>query len=413
MSRATRCLSSVILLGLAACGGVRGTNDSHTAGASEERAMPAAADLAPCWPCLVAPDTANPAMFDPAIGRDKQWLSDHYVWLDPAVEHREKLFVYLPGQRNTPSQFNYLAREAAQLGYHVIALMFSNTVGVGGGPDSICKFTTYDKAAEACQENVRLEVLDGKAHGPVRLVFSSMSAERADAQGIYSRLTKLLEHLALTRPGEGWSEFLRGRGTERAPAWQKIVIGGISYGGSEAALIAKLHRVHRVTLFAAPRDGFQSQAPSSPPCTGSASAAIVPAFVTLGKTPSKRYYGLVHAQDPLQVVTFASWEKLGMCEFGPPVREDLSMTSPPYDKTHILLTNRPTLPDQKAGTTTFANAHGSVVNDQFTPLDDPNAVWPAGTPLLGEVWRYMLGGHGAEGEDDSGDDSFESGNEAE
>ena len=100
MSRATCCLSSVILLGLAACGGVHGTNDSDPVGVSEERAMLAGAVLAPCWPCLVAPDTANPAIVDPAIGREKQWLSDHYVWLDPAVEHREKLFVHLPGQSN-------------------------------------------------------------------------------------------------------------------------------------------------------------------------------------------------------------------------------------------------------------------------------------------------------------------------
>jgi hypothetical protein len=396
MLRVMGCLGSVILVGLAACGGVPETNASDQVGVSEQTL--AGAGLAPCLPCLVAPDKANPDMVDPAIIRDKQWLSEHYVWLDPAVEHRKKLVVHLPGQRNTPSQFRYLATEAARLGYHVIVLMYSNTVGVGGGPDSICKFKTYDQVAEMCQENVRLEVLDGKAHGvpPVHLVFPGMTVARAEAHGIYDRLTKVLEHLALTRPGEGWSEFLHRRGPDRAPAWQKIVLSGFSYGGSEAALIAKFHRLHRVALIGSPRDG--SDAASSP-------ANVPGAFIALGKTPSKRYYGLVHGHDPLHELTLATWQKLGMSKFGAPLFEDAITSSPPYDRTHMLLTDRRTLPDQKAGTTTFANAHGSVANDQFTPLDDPKAVWPAGTPLLGDVWRYILGAHGEDGEQDSLDDS--------
>ena len=394
MSRARR-LGSVMLLVIATCGVPR-RGRADPVRVSEQTL--ADAGRAPCWPCLVAPDKANPAIVERRISTERQWLSEHYVWLDPTVQHREKLVVHLPGQRNAPSQFKYLAQETARLGYHVIVLMYSNTVGVGGGPDSICKFKTYDHAAEMCQENVRLEVLDGKAHGapPAHLVFPGMTATRAEAHGIYDRLTKLLEHLALTRPGEGWSEFLHGRGPDRAPAWRKIVISGFSYGGSEAALIAKSHRVHRVTLFGSPRDG--SDAASSP-------ANVPGAFVALGKTPSNRYYGLVHGHDPGHELTLATWQKLGMSKFGAPVFEDAITSSPPYDRTHMLLTDRRTLPDQKAGTTTFANAHGSVANDQFTPLEDPKAVWPAGTPLLGDVWRYILGVQGQDGQQDSLGDS--------
>ena len=90
-----------------------------------------------------------------------------------------------------------------------------------------------------------------------------------------------------------------------------------------------------------------------------------------------------------------------MSRFGAAVFEDGIKSSPPYDNTHMLLTDRPTLPDQKAGTTTYANAHGSVANDQFTPLEEPKALWPAGTPLLGDVWRYMLGAHAQDGEQDA------------
>ncbi len=360
MSRATWCLSSVILLGLAACGGVRGTNDSDPVGVSEERAMLAGAVLAPCWPCLVAPDTANPAIVDPAIGREKQWLSDHYVWLDPAVEHREKLFVHLPGQSNagpanTPAQFKYLAQEAARLGYHVIVLTYANTVGVGGGAASVCKWTD--------------------AH--------------AEAHGVYDRLTKLLEYLALERPGEGWSRFLQGRGPDLAPAWQKIAISGFSYGGNEAALIARSYRVHRVTLFGSPRDG---------------SGTTPNGWVRPGETPSKRYYGLVHDQDPLYLLTLSSWDMLGMSNSGPAVFEE--NIASPYGKTHMLVTDRVPAPN------TFPNAahHSSVAHDDFTPCMQQGstiqcAALGAGPPLLGEVWRYMLGAEGPESEDDSRDDS--------
>ena len=399
MSRATWCLSSFILLGLAACGGVRGTNDSDPVGVSEERAMLAGAVLAPCWPCLVAPDTANPAIVDPAIGREKQWLSDHYVWLDPAVEHREKLFVHLPGQSNagpanTPAQFKYLAQEAARLGYHVIVLTYANTVGVGGGAASVCKWTTYDKTAELCQENTRLEVLDGKARGgtpelAVHLVFKGMTDAHAEAHGVYDRLTKLLEHLALERPGEKWSRFLQGRGPDLAPAWQKIAISGFSYGGNEAALIARSYRVHRVTLFGSPRDG---------------SGTTPNGWVRPGETPSKRYYGLVHDQDPLYLLTLSSWDMLGMSNSGPAVFEE--NIASPYGKTHMLVTDRVPAPN------TFPNAahHSSVAHDDFTPCMQQGstiqcAALGAGPPLLGEVWRYMLGAQGPEGEDDSRDDS--------
>jgi hypothetical protein len=350
---------------------------------------------------------ANPAIVDPAIGREKQWLSDHYVWLDSTVESREKLFVHLPGQSNagpvnSPAQFKYLAQEAARLGYHVIVLTYANTVGVGGGAASVCKWTTYDKTAELCQENARLEILDGKARGgtpelPVHLVFKGMTDAHAEAHGVYDRLTKLLEHLALERPREGWSRFLQGRDPDRAPAWKKIVISGFSYGGNEAALIARFHRVHRVTMFGSPRDG---------------SGTTPNGWVRPGETPSKRYYGLVHDQDPLYLLTLSSWDTLGMSDSGAAVFED-SIASP-YGKTHMLVTDRVPAPN------TFPNAaqHSSVAHDDFTPcmLGGPTvecAAPGAGTPLLGEVWRYMLGGHGAEGEDDSGDDSFESGNEAE
>jgi hypothetical protein len=361
-------------------------------------------------PCLVAPETADAAIVAPKIAREKQWLNEHYVWLDPKVERREKLLVFLPGQTNanlnSPAQFKYVGREAARLGYHVIVLMYPNTVGVGGLAASVCKWTRYDDAAQLCQENVRLEVLDGKARGgtpaaPLHLVFPGMDDVHAEAHSVYHRLTKVLEHLALTHPREGWSRFLvrhapDGAAPSERIAWKKIVMSGFSYGGSEAELIAQSHRVHRVAMLASPNDG-----------TGpSGSSANVPAaFVHIGETPPNRHYALGHAHDPMHAQMLATWEKFRMFQFGGEVFEDAITSSPPYGGTHMLSTNRPPSADQKTGMTTWANAHGSVAHDWFTPLDDPYAIWPAGTPLLRDAWRHILGTDGRDGDDDSGDHS--------
>src|SRR5690242_20457523 len=181
-------------------------------------------------------------MVVPSIPTSKQWLSEHHIWLDPTIEGRQKLLVFLPGQTNatpnTPAQFKYVGREAARLGYHVVVLAYPNTVGVAVGPGagaaSACKSPSYDEAAELCQENVRLEILDGTARGgtpaaPVHVVFAGMSDAQAERHSVYHRLSKVLEHLDGTRPGEAWSQFLAKHEGSGAPAparvvWKKIVI---------------------------------------------------------------------------------------------------------------------------------------------------------------------------------------------
>ena len=294
----------------------------------------------------------KPADTDPAIAKA---LSEHYVWLDPAARHGKKLFIHMPGARNTPSSFRLLAKEAARLGYNVIVLTWVNDWDF-----TICN------ADPTCEEGVRMEVIDG--------IDRSTRIAVTPPDGIHNRLTKLLVYLADNRPPEeGWSAFLE----HGAPAWKRITISGSSSGGAEAAMLAKLHRVRRVTLFAAPRDTVPGGMP--------------PAWVALSATPAERYYGLVHDRDPLVAATRASWPLLGMAEFGDPVYEDSS--APPYEGTHSLLTHR--LPSSGL----FADAHPSVSRDQFTPLDEN------GTPLLRDAWRYMLGAK--EAEEEVADDQVE------
>src|SRR2546425_763630 len=147
-----------------------------------------------------------------------KWLSDHFVWLYPGAERGEKLFVHLPGGANpiqVPASFQFLAREAARLGYHVIVLTYPNQ---DRGIELLCG------GNPACEENVRLGITAG-GEG----TFPVVDATRANSTD--TRLTKLLERLTLDHPEEGWSQFLN----DGEPNWSQIVLSGFSFGGSEAA----------------------------------------------------------------------------------------------------------------------------------------------------------------------------------
>src|SRR2546430_4133777 len=109
-----------------------------------------------------------------------KWLSDHFVWLYPGAERGEKLLVHLPGGANpiqVPASFQFLAREAARLGFHVIVLTYPNQ---DRGIELLCG------GNPACEENVRLDIIDGGARS-----FPVVDVSRAD--NIDKHLTKLLQ----------------------------------------------------------------------------------------------------------------------------------------------------------------------------------------------------------------------------
>lgn len=294
-----------------------------------------------------------PNVTDPAID---QALDDHLTWIDRDARTNHKLFVYMPGTGSIPARHLLVQREAARLGYHVIGLMYANSVGLAAA----CPRTADPNA---CFENARLEVLDGIDRTPV------VNVNRANS--IDNRLTKLLRYLDEQFPEEGWSRFL----AHGEPRWSRIAVAGHSQGGGQAAMIAKLRVVPRVAMFSA--------VPDSVPGLGA------PTWEAEHATPSERYWGLVHEHDGFFGGITAGWVALGMNAFGALVRVEAS--GPPYDFTHSLKT------DLIPRTGSFADAHPSTVQDSFTP------VGPDGTPLLLDAWRYMLTAE-ADDHDAGGDD---------
>ena len=210
-----------------------------------------------------------------------------------------------------------------------------------------------------CYENTRLEIIDGIDRSPLVNI--------TPANGIDNRLTKLLRYLARQFPEEGWDRFL----LQDQPKWSQIAVSGHSQGGGNAAMIAKIRLVARVVLFSSVTDSIHTAAPS---------------WVATHVTPVQRYYAIAHDRDGFYGPIRAAWDSLGLAVFGGPAMPEIS--SPPYDGTHMLVTDLVPRPNGFVGT----NAHGSPSNDLNTPLN------PDGKPVLADAWRYLLTARSA-GED--------------
>jgi hypothetical protein len=91
-------------------------------------------------------------------------------------------------------------------------------------------------------------------------------------------------------------------------------------------------------------------------------------------TPAERFFGIAHLQSFFAAVG-VGWNALGL----PPTVVDVDTTPEPNGGASRLTTN--VLPSSGD----YGDAHGSVVTDLQTPLRSD------GTPLLSELWRYLIG----------------------
>ncbi len=283
-----------------------------------------------------------PQVTDPAIDR---FLDAHYVWLDTTAQSQHRLLVFMPGTGQRPAQFQLIEQEAARLGFHVIGLEYVNS----GGLAKVCPLAPDPTA---CFEDARLEIIDGVDRTTIVNVTPTNSID--------NRLAKLLGYLAINYPDEGWAQFLDEEGGSK---WPLIAVSGLSVGGGEAAMIARVRLVDRVLMFSAVPDSIGDESVS---WVGSPHV-----------TPVNRYYGLVHDRDAFFPVFQAAWDSLGLAVFGPAVAVETSEA--PYGWTHELYTDL-----TPVGGFIGQAAHASTATDAATPLA------PDGTPLLRNAWRYML-----------------------
>src|SRR3954469_16342943 len=218
----------------------------------------------------------------------------NHVWLaaDPA-RRVGKLLVFMGGggASNLPQDWSEIGSEGARLGYHAIVLAYSNEAPVSALPPTGCGNNVDPPASPPnCAFNARMEIVDGKGESTV------VAVDRANS--IENRLTKLLQHLASTYPGEGWSQFVDASGAEPAPMWSQTVIAGQSLGAAQAVLIGMLHSVARVAAFAGWADAKHG-------------------WVALGATPSNRQFTLNHQREALFERTCFAFAALGLASTCP------------------------------------------------------------------------------------------------
>jgi pimeloyl-ACP methyl ester carboxylesterase len=270
------------------------------------------------------------------------WIEPHYIITRKSGPTQNLLFLFLPGSNGLPKGQRQIMQQAASLGYPVIGLRYPNS------------WTVRDLCLQSldcdCHEKIRLEILDG-AH-------RSDEVEISRTNSIENRLVKLLSYLDQHDAAGNWQNYLEGD----APCWDSIILAGHSQGGGQAAVIARQHEVARVIMMAAPAD--YSKVLKAP----------APWLSKPHATPTERYYGFTHVQDPGLSRQLQAWELLGLGAYGAAINVDAQ--TPPYNHSHQLVTDiDPSRPGKY---------HGSIVVDHNTPKGSSNL------KVLQQVWHYLL-----------------------
>jgi hypothetical protein len=292
-----------------------------------------------------------PSATDPAI---KTFNSPNLIYVnrDIVVEQkpelaqdRHELLLWLPGTGSKGNQQVAFCNLAADLGYHVITLVYPNKI-----PAAICR----DDSDSNAFENFRMAVIHS---GRTKYIF----VEKPES--IENRLIKLLLFLKEKQPKENWEQFLNTDGTIK---WEMIAVGGQSQGGGHAALIAIKHRVTRVICAASPKD-YSKKLDVPAAWYGDESA-----------TPKACFFTFNHCQDPQGCTPqqlLNNLKALGLDAFGAPV--DVTIEDFPYHHTRILTTSYPEANAPSESSIWAFIVHGSVVAN-------------ANADHFKQVWTYML-----------------------
>jgi len=314
----------------------------------------------------IATNLTDPNITDPSDPTKPDTSQNFAVTFNtPPITAKNQLLLFLPGTTAPALGYQNIAKEAANLGYHVIVLNYNNTDSVASACVNNPDATSYEK--------VRLEVLDGVDRTPLITVTT--------ANSIQNRLVKMLQTLNNQNPTQGWGQYLQGSTPSlQTPNWQQMVVSGHSQGGAEAAIIGKQYQVARVVMFA-PGNDFST--------ASNAVNGLAPWISKLGATSSDRYYGFKNTNDTATGVlsqTYNMWTQLGMDAYGSTINVDGS--NPNFSQSHKFITSL---------NSSAQDAHNSLIVDNTDPVFlAQTGVAPDNNPLVSlvysDVWQYVLAG---------------------
>lgn len=258
----------------------------------------------------------------------------HFAYYNKMAQDKGELVVFLPGTFGKGKGSGKFNKRAAKLGFHLVGLAYPDNI-------SISKFSSSpdpDAMAKA-----RLNIITGK------VPFEALGVNEANS--IENRLVSLIRYLSSNFPDEHWDQFL---GKNGQIIWNKIVLSGQSQGGGHAAFMAmKLHKVHKVLMFGAPKD-FDRRRNCAAKWLSETSL-----------TPINRFFCFNHSADEHNGCTYAQqMQNYAAMKLTSTFKViDVDDVKPPYDHSRLF------------------TSHAAQRDPHNAPLHDA---------AYAEVWKYML-----------------------
>jgi hypothetical protein len=246
------------------------------------------------------------------------------------------LLLFLPATRARPSDYTEFLAAARLRGYHVLALDYWND---GKSVEQTC----------GTDPNCYTDMQRNRLNGSRPSSFSAIDP----GNSIVHRLTDAIMHLESSDPLGGWGRFLTRRGIE----WSDIVVAGHSQGGGESAYIAHIHSVLGVLMFSSPVDSDNGVDASW--------------MSHHGATPLSRMYGFDDSGDIFSARIQASWNAMGLAEFGAPRNVANGITA----GSHELIS--------EVDLGTPMQSHSFDITNSTPRATD-------GQPIFEFVWKWML-----------------------
>lgn len=284
---------------------------------------------------FVGPKECDPRVVD--------WTAPHYLSRNERVADAGLLCLILPGTSGLPRDYRKLADQAADLGFHALALRYPNDASINEAA----------RGDLSLHEPLRRVVLDGDPRAG-RDGF-------APGECLLDRLRSVLAHAAGIRPSENWGQFL----SEGSIAWERVAAVGHSLGGGYAALLAKDHPLERVLML-----GWADWDRTE----GRLADWIAGDWATV----AERRFHFRHRRDEMVPESVALAVARSVC---PGSRDaEVESSEPPYDHSRRLVTDL----DPAREFPTASPFHNSLAVDVEVPR-----FWD-GSPMLSDVWTWML-----------------------
>ena len=264
----------------------------------------------------------------------------HQIAIGNVTDRLGRLLVFLPGTTAPPQFYSQLIEGAAHQGFHSIGLAYENAEAV----NVLCA----GMGASGCHEMVRREIIWGTDETSLVDVDFDNS--------IVNRLDRLLAHLEILAPNEGWDAY---RDPSGAIRWDTILVAGHSQGAGHAAFIARFERVSRAVLFSGTEPAPWTQAVD---------------FVT----PASAFWGFGHELEGLFGFFQSSWDNIGI----PGTPTSVDGTIAPFGTSQQLTTANSACTGDPTANGFYHNCH---CVDGFMPPPLPD-----GTPFYQSVWDELF-----------------------